>query len=202
MHKLVQILRVLSQICGAALFWLIVAPELLGLADRVLPPRMAFEFRHWADYVLFGASNHYGRDNWDWTWPQIPHSLAFFATILLLAGAGWTAIRSWQGLAPRFLGWQPQMKAKRLVPTLVVIGSVYPAVIVGFYYKSPYPVPIERIADTIGGILLLTVPPFLNGGILAWLVGAPRTVWLAGVMGPATLRSTLQTLYLWRYDDS
>jgi len=197
------ILRVGLQVCAVTLLVLIVVFQLQGLAVRILPPALGCEVTYWTLFLFLGVIAMLGGCNEPWSWTQIPHTFAYLATIVLLIAVGWTLVRSRQGYPIRLLGWAPRIQPKWLAWALALTGIIYPVVMAIISYpESYYPNPLDRLADAIGGILLFTVPPSLSGGILAWLVGVPKTVWLAGLLCFLTWPSAIVTLYCRMHDKS
>lgn len=196
-------LKVGLRICAVTVLALSVAFHLHLVLVRILPSALACEVIYWTSFLFFGVVLMLSGGNGPWSWTQIPDSFAYLATIVLLATAGWIIVRSRQGYPIRLFGWAPRIQPKRLAWALALTGIIYPVVMAIISYpESYYPNPLDRLADAILGILLLTVPPFLSGGILAWLVGVPKTVWLAGLLGFLTWPSAIVTLYCKMYEDS
>ncbi len=190
------ILRVGLQVCAVTLLALIVAFQLEGLAGSILPPALGCEVSYWTQLLLFGIDVLLGGCNEPWSWTQIPETLAYLGTIVLLIAVGWILVRSRQGYPIRLLGWAPRIQPKRLVWALFLTGAIYPAIHgVMQYSESYYPYPVERLADSLGVALFHTIPHFLAGCFLAWLVKAPKAVWLAGLLGFLIGPSAMWTLY-------
>ena len=179
-----QVWGVLKRVAAVVLLCALVFNQLRYLANSILPPAFLWDNPYYC-LLVWGFVPMMAGAIGPWSWVQIPRTFVLLASSVVLGGGGWVTERARQGFPVRFLVWQPRFSPLKLSVLLALAGVVCPAVLMVWdhvtYLRSDL---LPPLGAGVLPLLLLTVPTFLAGGLLAALLDqANKSEWWAGVMG-------------------
>ncbi len=192
MRSVAPIWPAMLRICAVMLLCSLVAYQVWLIADRLLAPAVGRQLYCSLYRLLLGG---YECHSWGWpawSWLQIPATLTYLTAIVLLGAAGWTAMRARLNSHVTSLGWEPSTSPTIAAVELAIAGIAFTA---GSYvFDILLGARVDPRAWYWWEVLSITaflhvLPHFTTGCLVAVLLEARASVWIAGVLCITALAS-------------